>query len=473
MATIFQDAASSLQDLRSPLTRPSSNMHRTRMPLSQARGIKFGSAHQDDTMVSARVMSHSKMSLHQGSSLEAALSLQQFHHQLTRTGPQSSSRTPKTKADRIIYQSFSDHPRRSPTPQRHISTTPIFPANDAIHAMRVEDAARESISCDFAMPTAETHNLPRTPEGVNYPSLEHWKLPQPTSIISSFGSDDRHSSHGVRLIMPFSHSDAEEAQRANIDSWLNGVMEAKEDESSLVSQLLDADVNDEAMDNIPLSPTAIANETAIHKSCMISPPRPYGDLVSTTRSSRDKENVRPTKLTPPSIRPLKQPLYSDTPSRFRNPTIQPTAIEKAEDHSLLASRFKHTLTPQGHLNLPPKRKKARVNNDLAKGSKPIQHFASKDFTVHDDQLADALSQLSPDVERHRKGRGPKRERCLNYWDEDILQPGSLYLPMEADSGDVDASKRTQALGESKQSNEMTMSTSLVDEVGGAPFKFPV
>ena len=29
--------------------------------------------------------------------------------------------------------------------------------------------------------------------------------------------------------------------------------------------------------------------------------------------------------------------------------------------------------------------------------------------------------LSPEVEKHRKGKGPKRERCASYWDEDILR----------------------------------------------------
>lgn len=30
-----------------------------------------------------------------------------------------------------------------------------------------------------------------------------------------------------------------------------------------------------------------------------------------------------------------------------------------------------------------------------------------------------LPDLSPHVERHRKGKGPKKDRCASYWDEDI------------------------------------------------------
>lgn len=67
--------------------------------------------------------------------------------------------------------------------------------------------------------------------------------------------------------------------------------------------------------------------------------------------------------------------------------------------------------------------------------------ASNDFTIHEDQIAEALAQLSPDVERHRKGRGPKRERCLSYWDQDILQPSSQCMPTDMDDDDGERGSR--------------------------------
>ncbi len=33
-----------------------------------------------------------------------------------------------------------------------------------------------------------------------------------------------------------------------------------------------------------------------------------------------------------------------------------------------------------------------------------------------------MKALSPNVEQHRKGRGPKRERSSTHWDTDILLP---------------------------------------------------
>ena len=83
----------------------------------------------------------------------------------------------------------------------------------------------------------------------------------------------------------------------------------------------------------------------------------------------------------------------------------------------------HSLTSQGHPSLPPKRKKARIDDIAPSRAGTDMPTARRDFTILEDQLSEALAQLSPDVERHRKGRGPKRERCMSYWDNDILQPG--------------------------------------------------
>lgn len=56
---------------------------------------------------------------------------------------------------------------------------------------------------------------------------------------------------------------------------------------------------------------------------------------------------------------------------------------------------------------------------------PISCTSGPDFTIHD-ELADALAELSPQVERHRKGRGPKRARCKDYFDDDVLEKGGNH-----------------------------------------------
>ena len=45
----------------------------------------------------------------------------------------------------------------------------------------------------------------------------------------------------------------------------------------------------------------------------------------------------------------------------------------------------------------------------------------QNFTIRKDNLIDAFTKLSPPVECHRKGRGPRRERCRSYFDENVVE----------------------------------------------------
>lgn len=42
-----------------------------------------------------------------------------------------------------------------------------------------------------------------------------------------------------------------------------------------------------------------------------------------------------------------------------------------------------------------------------------------------------MKPLSPDVQRYRKRRRPKRERCLSYWDIDIFEDAKDDMSEEA------------------------------------------
>lgn len=74
------------------------------------------------------------------------------------------------------------------------------------------------------------------------------------------------------------------------------------------------------------------------------------------------------------------------------------------------------LTPRGALTEPPRRKVPRLSP--AKGSPPADRVQG--FVIYEDEASDKFVELSPSVERYRKGRGPQRQRCMSYWDEDIL-----------------------------------------------------
>lgn len=165
-----------------------------------------------------------------------------------------------------------------------------------------------------------------------------------------------------------------------------------------------------------------------------------------TPGSSDKENVPPSKSPSPSTRP---PSYH-TNSQVCYPS---TDTQSPAQHL----RFDHPLTPQGYLNLPPRRKKPRAKHTLSDNLTTLCR-SGQDFTIHDDEMAGALAELSPQVERHRKGRGPKRERRASYFDADVLPTAGR--------------KGTKPLGESAQNAQLTKSEPFIGKATDAAFGFP-
>ncbi len=216
-----------------------------------------------------------------------------------------------------------------------------------------------------------------------------------------------------------------------------------------------------AIGTVSGAPSAMANKSE-KKRPQSGKPKPTQGLHKTFSASSDKENISPVKSVPSPTRPPVHYL-ANTPSRFRNykcDTInEPTG----------ALHLAHPPTLQGHLNAPPKRKKARGSLE----AKPDPPKSRRDFTICDDQVADALTQLSPDIELRRKGRRPKRERCTSYWDEDILQPESPGLPMNVDENAAPVRKGRKVLGESQRGFELMKEKSFVKEAGDSAFGFRI
>ena len=156
---------------------------------------------------------------------------------------------------------------------------------------------------------------------------------------------------------------------------------------------------------------------------------------------------------------------ASTPSRFS------TTKSRIPPELIGTRRIVHPLSPQGHLGLQPKRKRARLDDNVISNSKAVSK-AGKDLTIHDDELAQALAELSPLVERNRKGCGPKRERCRSYFDEDFIQnisPGA-YGDKKNNDG-ITLKNETKVLRESKHSAELTKSKPFAEEAGTAAFEF--
>ncbi|KAI4157395.1 MAG: hypothetical protein L6R39_000677 [Caloplaca ligustica] len=127
-------------------------------------------------------------------------------------------------------------------------------------------------------------------------------------------------------------------------------------------------------------------------------------------------------------------------------------FDSAENHDSSPSRRPETVPPSGNSTpsrqspvsdlqdaslegkYPPRRRPAVRHSPGDSLPEPPRHkiprpppikgtsSAKQDhgFVIYEDGASDQSMELSPSVERYRKGRRPQRERCMSYWDEDIL-----------------------------------------------------
>lgn len=436
MSMIFRDAGTSLQGSRLPMYQPSSNIKRARLPVSQARSIKFGNTCQDDTTISSTLRSPSKISQYFGESCEPEwASMEVSHHWASAVGPYSPRQTPLTETSRATLGTLG---ATTDIDEACLDDTPSV--SSAFMPSPIEDEGKEPISSGFVTPVAPSPNFVENPKNVKYPILENLRSLRSSSNASNLGSDsgDLNSDHGVPIELPFHRSDAEEAPRSQIDTWLEGIMNATIPGFSRSPKRFEG-TGDQLVDELPFA-RVITSKRSSPIRPQLSPSNLKQDFQSPSGRSSDKENISPFKVSSSPTPPPGQP-HINSPARIYQTSTQPTLP------TTKTLRFARPLISEGLLSLPPKRKRARVARVASSGAEKEILTARKDFTIREDQLAEALTQLSPDVERHRKGTGPRRARCMSYWDEDILQPSSQCVPMDVDNDDVTMGKGKQVLGE--------------------------
>ena len=343
-----------------------------------------------------------------------------------------------------------------------VNREPLPPALD-------ETEQEEPISSGTATPSRHPISLTKSSKEIYYPNLEAWRSRSSSSIAavgSSLGSDDQytHSSlDTVGIDLPLRLNP--DTQGAQIHSWLNSIPEPTENEAPSGLQHGINGVRVAIAQKTRLSPAARSYQSS-QKPGTAPSSKPLGSPEALSRTSSDKENTSPAKTSPSPTPTSSIPRYTaSTPSRFSTTkNLTPPGLTGTR-------RFVHPLSPQGHLSLPAKRKRARLDDNVVSKSKAAPK-AGKDFTIHDDELVQALAELSPLVERHRKGRGPKRERCGSYFDEDFMRdvsPGANRDKTSIES--IMVKNGTKVLSESNQSAELTNSKPFVEEAGTAAFRF--
>lgn len=453
---IFHDAAVTLQELRTPQRGPPSNTKKSRLPISQARISRFGSTGQDTTFCSTTFETPSST---YNSELQKHYPVRGFRTDHPAPTPKSTYSTDPTT------QGFSGgHNTHLPVLANQGSPAPISTTANVSRWSRGEDNGKEPISSGFTTPSASYSQPPKTPEEIYLPDVEHW-LPWSSSIPGSNG-EEYLPSRGVPLALPASSPNTVEHHGANIEGWLNDIktfINTGDNNPNIVQQQ-PTGTGFLAVGTVPGSPSATVNKPEKNRP-QFATSKPTHALHKTLSASSDKENVSPVESIPSPTRPSVQYL-ANTASRFHNHNCNKIARPLGPTGAL---HFAHPQTPKGHLNVPSKRKKARVSLE----AKPDPLKSGGDFTICDDQVADALAQLSPDVELRRKGRRPKRERCTSYWDEDILQPESPCSPMKVDENAVPVRDGRKILGESHLTLELTKVRPFVEGARDTAFDFQI
>ena len=298
-------------------------------------------------------------------------------------------------------------------------------------------------------------------------------------------ADDTHSSHGVPLIVPLQGSGQCKPKRHNIDAWLDEVL------CIAPEGIATADVL------APCPSTSLTAEDDISPYHYPQKPDSHFTLPpaisSASRASSNKENIDPLEsslsrslvASPSSLENLQgsSDYLSITPKRPSrlNPSAIGTplnAISPPEHRP--AFRFHYPGTPRGLFYLAPKRKKFKVDPksppSLVEANKTIG--TPSNFDIHEDEEDGILPELSPQVECQHKGRGPKRERCSSYFDQDILPtltPSKTEpsLGPEADTSGDEFRKGKRVLGESQDSAKLTKPKTFIEEAGNAKFDFNI
>ncbi|MCJ1341272.1 hypothetical protein MMC09_006568 [Bachmanniomyces sp. S44760] len=95
-------------------------------------------------------------------------------------------------------------------------------------------------------------------------------------------------------------------------------------------------------------------------------------------------------------------------------------------------------TPIGLLKLGPRRRQARTTNEQSENRAIQGSSSTPNSPYYDDEEQENLGDLDPHVERYRKYRAPRRDRCPSYFDRDILAFDDKVDDSEGPIGNVNS-----------------------------------
>ena len=211
----------------------------------------------------------------------------------------------------------------------------------------------------------------------------------PLRRIHGVEEGDRHPSKSASLVVPVQETVIEGTHTTKIDTWL-------EDVFTLSPSIQKPDVK--AKSRVKMEPL-IRNQKPMLVRNKENMPSVSGD------ESPSSKKYTPRHLCLPPRRRIRTN-HGSSPQAYSDINLPAVKADSSSPHALF--------------HLAPKRQRPQCS-PLSHTPPTVPHNtpASKSASgISED--SDGLAELSPVVECHRKGRGPKRGRCLSYYDWDIL-----------------------------------------------------
>ena len=239
MATIFHDAAATMQEVTTPTRGISPNTMRLRMPAALSRSTPFGGKCQDVRSSPLGMKNPSSNGLCSGLDIGAVWRTPEAPRESVITMTCPFQDTPldahSTKSDEKQTSSSSVRALTPPEVPFGLAFPPPPPLEESpVNAEDVHIHGKEPISSGFSTPHRRRPSYPSSSStySVTYPTLEvpneHRPWPRPRSLASDIL--DTHSSHGVPLVIPIPSTVHEKnTHRSNINNWLNTVLESSPD----------------------------------------------------------------------------------------------------------------------------------------------------------------------------------------------------------------------------------------------------
>ena len=288
----------------------------------------------------------------------------------------------------------------------------------------------------------------------------------PTCYTSSIEEDDHHSSHGVPLVIPIRKKKMERIDETKVDLWLEDVF------------MLSPHIQKPEFKPQPRAGTETSIESDFNVADRYVSPKRRTPFANSSYFKNENSRVVSNKENVPPMKPAIS--WNEIPSPFSEKgtpkylSLPPRRLARSPDSSLsppktpgysnLPASKSTYRSPHPFFHLTPKCQQARTSPSSlppVPNNTPVDKSA---LEIQED--SDELVELSPVVECHRKGQGPKRDRCLSYYDWDIL--------LSQESAMIGKAKRTngkKVLGEAENSTELMRGVPFLKEAEDAECEF--